>query len=261
MGADKRNFILYANLAAMLDDLPDDAAYARAMRAVCRYAYDGEEPDFSDCPDRLQGMMEMVFTVMRRQIDSDTKAYQEKCAANRERGRAGGKASVRARRGAGEGGAAGEDGPAEGECGAGTALTPGNAEPVPARQPPAPAKGDAGARRGGAAFRPPTADEVREYCRSRGSRVDPEGFVDHYTANGWMVGRTRMRDWKAAVRTWERNPITRNRAPAEDIEEEDVLFCREGWREEFDRQEAEYKAQQKRWMEKYEAVTSVGDGP
>lgn len=52
-------------------------------------------------------------------------------------------------------------------------------------------------------FTPPTVVQVAEYCRERGNTVDPQRFVDHYTSNGWMVGRTKMKDWKAAVRTWE----------------------------------------------------------
>ena len=51
----------------------------------------------------------------------------------------------------------------------------------------------------------PTVDEVRAYCIDRNNKVDPQAFVDYYTSNGWMVGRNRMKDWKAAVRTWEKN--------------------------------------------------------
>lgn len=54
-------------------------------------------------------------------------------------------------------------------------------------------------------FIPPTVEEVRAYCQERGNKVDPQAFVDYYTSNGWMVGRNRMKDWKAAVRgTWEK---------------------------------------------------------
>ena len=52
-------------------------------------------------------------------------------------------------------------------------------------------------------FIPPTVDQVREYCEERGNRVDPQRFVDYYSSNGWMVGKNKMKDWKAAVRTWE----------------------------------------------------------
>ena len=54
-------------------------------------------------------------------------------------------------------------------------------------------------------FTPPTVDEVREYCFERGNSVDPQRFVDYYTSNGWMVGKNKMKDWKAAVRTWEKD--------------------------------------------------------
>lgn len=53
-------------------------------------------------------------------------------------------------------------------------------------------------------FVPPSLDEVAEYVKEKGYHVDPQGFMDHYTANGWKVGRSSMVDWKAAVRNWER---------------------------------------------------------
>lgn len=62
-------------------------------------------------------------------------------------------------------------------------------------------------------FVPPTVDEVRVYCQERGNKVDPQAFVDFYESNGWMVGKNKMKDWKAAVRgTWERSS-KREKAP------------------------------------------------
>lgn len=54
-------------------------------------------------------------------------------------------------------------------------------------------------------FIPPTVEEVGEYCRSRNNGIDAQSFVDFYTCKGWMVGKNKMKDWKAAVRTWERS--------------------------------------------------------
>lgn len=54
-------------------------------------------------------------------------------------------------------------------------------------------------------FEPPSVDEVRAYCAERHNGVDAQSFVDFYTSKGWMVGKNRMKDWKAAVRTWERS--------------------------------------------------------
>jgi hypothetical protein len=54
-------------------------------------------------------------------------------------------------------------------------------------------------------FRAPTLDEVREYCRERNNNVDPERFLDFYQARNWKYGNTAIKDWKACIRTWEKN--------------------------------------------------------
>ena len=54
-------------------------------------------------------------------------------------------------------------------------------------------------------FTPPALEEVTAYCIERNNSVDPQHFIDYYTSNGWLVGKNKMKDWKAAVRTWERN--------------------------------------------------------
>ena len=54
-------------------------------------------------------------------------------------------------------------------------------------------------------FIPPTVDMVSAYCFERNNSVDPEEFVDFYTSKGWLIGKNKMKDWKAAVRTWERS--------------------------------------------------------
>lgn len=56
-------------------------------------------------------------------------------------------------------------------------------------------------------FVPPTVEEVANYCAERQNGIDPQYFVDSYQAKGWMVGRNKMTDWKASVRTWERNNV------------------------------------------------------
>lgn len=57
----------------------------------------------------------------------------------------------------------------------------------------------------GKKFIPPTEAEVRDYCEQRKNGVDAEAFVNFYESKGWMIGKNKMKDWKAAVRTWERN--------------------------------------------------------
>ena len=53
-------------------------------------------------------------------------------------------------------------------------------------------------------FIPPTLEEVKKYCIERNNSVDPQRFIDFYSSKGWMVGKNKMKDWKASVRTWER---------------------------------------------------------
>lgn len=54
------------------------------------------------------------------------------------------------------------------------------------------------------AVRKPTPEEVRAYCKERNNRVDPQQWHDFYTAKNWMIGKNKMKNWKAAVRTWEK---------------------------------------------------------
>lgn len=79
-------------------------------------------------------------------------------------------------------------------------------------------------------FVSPSVDDVRAYCQERNNLVDPEKFVDYYTARGWKIGKNSMKDWKAAVRTWERNNYSTNQnaSPASSNPFTD-LKRKEGW--------------------------------
>ncbi len=60
-------------------------------------------------------------------------------------------------------------------------------------------------------FAPPSVTEVNAYINEKGYQVDADAFVNFYVSNGWMVGKNKMKDWKAAIRTWERRD---NKKPA-----------------------------------------------
>jgi len=66
---------------------------------------------------------------------------------------------------------------------------------------------------GRAPFQPPSLAQVEAYCLERGNSVDPNLWLDHYASKGWIVGKSPMRDWQAAVRTWERNGIQPRASP------------------------------------------------
>jgi hypothetical protein len=53
-------------------------------------------------------------------------------------------------------------------------------------------------------FLPPPLEEIKIYCEERKNSVDPQRFLDFYQAKNWMIGKNKMKDWRAAVRTWEK---------------------------------------------------------
>ena len=57
-------------------------------------------------------------------------------------------------------------------------------------------------------FEKPTLSEIKAYCIERGNKVDAQHFFDYYESNGWRVGKNSMKNWQAAVRTWEKNSYT-----------------------------------------------------
>jgi hypothetical protein len=86
-----------------------------------------------------------------------------------------------------------------------------------------------------ARFQIPEVSEVADYCLERANGIDPAYFVDHYQTRGWKLkGGTAMKDWKAAIRTWEKNGVqngSANGKPAltyrEAIEQDPELLARE----------------------------------
>lgn len=76
-------------------------------------------------------------------------------------------------------------------------------ESIAAKAPPAPRKG----------FVPPTQAEIGAYVREAKLAMDPQEFVDYYTANGWKIGSHTMKDWRAAARNWARKEAHMPRQP------------------------------------------------
>jgi len=52
---------------------------------------------------------------------------------------------------------------------------------------------------------PPDFESVKAYCEQRHNTINAQKFIDHYSARGWMIGKNKMKDWQAAIRTWEEN--------------------------------------------------------
>lgn len=159
----------------------NDAERGRLFTACLTYSMTGAEPD-------LRGNERFVWPTIREQIDRDSKKYSDFCKKQQENIRKRWDTTV-------------YDGTSgipddtkhtkENEKEKENILSSPNVEDSIARTP---------ARK---RFTPPTLAEVTAYCRERQNAVDPQRFIDYYTARGWKLNKTSMKDWKAAVRTWE----------------------------------------------------------
>lgn len=96
-------------------------------------------------------------------------------------------------------------------------------EGVTATPPPTPPKTK------NARFIPPTVEDVAAYCAERQNSIDAVRFVDYYTSNGWMVGKSKMKDWKATVRNWERREKAGNQTAQKSIPKSDNAAAYKGF--------------------------------
>lgn len=203
--ADKKSFVLYCDYRKHFALLPPEDQ-GNLLMAVFDYVETGAEPE-------LEAMPLMAFSFIRAQLDRDIEKYKEICKRRAEAGRRSGEARREKA----------ENNEQDGTKGTsvhsvqqneqkGTKRTDndtvnvndnvnvtGNVTVINNR-----GNSDELQTKKQTRFTPPTVDEVREYCRERGNSVNAETFVDFYTAKGWVVGKNKMKDWKAAVRTWEK---------------------------------------------------------
>ena len=204
----KTSFVLYHDLREPLELLSDEER-GRLLSAIFEYSMTGALPEFS-------GALQLAFAFVRTALDRDAAAWEDKVQKRREAGRAGGR-RTQARRANAAFACSGEANEAEPDPEPDPEYDP---EPEHERDPEPEPEGGPKAEKapgrpaGASRFKPPEAEEVKAYVLSRGSAVDPQRFVDYYAARGWMIGRAKMKDWRAAVRTWERSGDARGRPGA-----------------------------------------------
>lgn len=172
--------------------------------AVINYAATGVQP--SD----LQPLSRMAFDFIKQDIDGYKETYAATLAKRRAAGRAGGRPKKREAK---------EEQPTppveepkqeqvEEPAPVETPAPPENQDPV-ADTPAEPAK----VKTPRVMVRP-TFEEVAAYFKEKQMVASPQEFFDYYTSNGWMVGRTPMKDWRAAARRWNATDINKGRRPA-----------------------------------------------
>lgn len=155
-----------------------DGELGRLFRALLEYSASGKAPE-------LNGRESVAFDFMAANIDRDAEAYKDTCNRNRE--------NVSKRYERIRPNTTVYETYQEKEEGKEELLKKDISNEI-SKKSTRPKK-----------FVPPTVEEVAAYCLERKNKVDAAYFVDHYTSNGWKVGKQNMKDWKAAVRTWEKN--------------------------------------------------------
>lgn len=179
----KSSFVLYHDIRAPLELLSDEER-GKLFLALLDYSEYGAVPAFN-------GALQMAFAFIRTALDRDADAWEAKREKRREAGSIGGKQRVANQ--------ANATFAKQNQANQAVPVPVPVPAPVPVRESKA-SKPPRAPR-----FTPPSVEEVKAYCQERRNGVDAQRFVDFYEANGWTQGRGKtIKDWRAAVRTWER---------------------------------------------------------
>ena len=200
-----KSFVMYDSWTEMVEDLTDEEA-GRLLKAIYAYRQDKtHKPD-----DRA---LRPVFNILKQRFEEDDEAYQEKVAKRAEAGLRGGRPKQT------------EAKKANGFSEKQTKAKKANAFSEKQNNPDTDTESDTDTvtdtesdkeikkKPSRAAFVKPTLEEIKAYCKERKNNVDPEAFMDFYTSKGWKVGSQSMKDWKAAVRTWEKREKPKEKPP------------------------------------------------
>lgn len=93
-------------------------------------------------------------------------------------------------------------------------------------------------------FSPPSIEEVEAYCKERNNGIDAVAFVAFYEARGWMMGKTKMKNWRSAVITWERNDKSKKPKTAPELTPEERARQEEQWRREEEEKEQKQREEE-----------------
>lgn len=184
----KDSFVLYTDYLQHIRLLsPEEKGVL--FEAILLYA-SGEETPF------LSPAAEMAFSFIKSKMDADAERYEKTCKARKEAGKLGGRPKANGFH-ENQNEAKKANGFFDNQS---KAKKPDNEYDHDNDLKENTLKGVKEKR-----FAPPTVEDVNAYCREKGYSVDAERFVDFYESKGWMVGKNRMKDWKAAVRNWNRS--------------------------------------------------------
>ena len=185
MADGKSSFVLYTEYLRHIQKMSMDQR-GELFTAILCYAAGESVPE-------LDAAADMAFSFIRERMDRDNAAYMEKVEKRREAGKLGGRPKANAY----------DENQTKAKKANVFSKKQNNPDTVPDTDTVPVIKKES--KEKSMRFSPPTRQNVAEYCAEKGySGFDVERFLDYYTSNGWMVGKSKMKDWKAAVRNWAR---------------------------------------------------------
>jgi hypothetical protein len=185
MAKDKTSFILYCDQQGLFNKLPDEIA-GKLIKHIFAYVND-EDPITSDL------LLEIAFEPIKLQLKRDLRKYDDYIDKQRLNGAKGGRPSK----------------PTETQITQPFFQEPKKADNVNVTAN-ANTNDNATNKKG---FVKPTIEQLKEYMSEQGMNDIAENWLNHYEANGWMVGKVKMKDWKASVRTWKTNQKNNSATP------------------------------------------------
>ena len=189
--------IFYRSFASAIKKLPDEFQLS-ALWAIIDYGLDGKEP--SD-----NGIAEAIFSMAKPQIDANNKRYNNGLKGGRLKQ---GESKTEPNSNQKE--------PNNNQTKTKQSFSETKLEPNEKEKENVNVK-DKEKEIKRKRFTPPTTQEVEAYCLEKGYTVDADRFIDFYESKGWMIGKNQMKDWKAAVRNWNRGQrqglTTESKAP------------------------------------------------
>ena len=203
----KSSFVIMESWALTLSKLDDEIA-GKLIKAICEYQATGEMT--SD-----DGVVMAIFAGWKSQIDTNNEIYEETCRQRSEAGKKG-----MTKRWGNNKAITNDNGVITNDNGVITndngVITNDNKgiTKITDTDTDTDTDKDIKEKKSKKKFEPPTLEEVKAYCQERQNKVDPQTFIDFYDSKGWMIGKNHMKDWKAAVRTWEkRDDVTPRGSP------------------------------------------------
>ncbi len=201
----KESFVFYRSFADSINYLPANLQLP-LYKAITAYALDLEVPDFGNYEDKF--VLEALWAGIKPQLDANYQRYLNGCKGGAPKGS---RNNPNGRRGKGTNQELTEN-KSNDNVNVNDNVNEGAGGHRPA---PRPKK----------TFVIPTLQEVQEYCAIRGNNVDAAKFVSHYESIGRKIGKAPMKNWQAAVRTWERNE--QGNAPARSPRRESRVISKE----------------------------------